>query len=164
MKWHAARPREGREGGRQIQERSDGQARVSLTCRALAVGWAESCQEVSGWPGCNHGTQILTLITGEGGEGQRSKRNLPHFAHLLPTTLARRRERRSLTSPLPGPPSLFRARVPKCFPPGTLSSHFSAHPWPACLFIRRGSQTPAGEGRTAVPRKGKAWERFPFQT
>lgn len=122
MKWHAARPREGREGGRQIQERSDGQARVSLTCRALAVGWAESCQEVSGWPGCNHGTQILTLITGEGGEGQRSKRNLPHFAHLLPTTLARRRERRSLTSPLPGPPSLFRARVPKCFPPGTLSS------------------------------------------
>lgn len=48
MKWHAAGPREGREGGRQIQERRDGQARVSLTCRALAAGRAESCQEVSG--------------------------------------------------------------------------------------------------------------------
>lgn len=48
MKWHAAGPREERTGGRQIQEKSDGQARVSLTCRTLAAGWAESCQEVSG--------------------------------------------------------------------------------------------------------------------
>lgn len=126
------------------------------------------------WPGCNHGTQILALRTGEGGEGQRSRRNLPHFAHLLPTTLARSPGGESGEASGPTCLALRRcsvlvSHVQKCFHPSTLSSLIYtpllctslAH---LSLFIRRGSQTPAGEGRTAVPHKGKAWESFPFET